>query len=80
MWDREKNDLGRGSNCFQWGGSSDGDFDTKVSLPTLSLPIGEFQQLAQRKGEGKASEGEEAGSPRPHTLQLKDRNCTQKGI
>ena len=52
MWDVAKNGQGRGSNCFWRRGSSDGDFDTKVFLPT-----GEFQQLAQRKGEGKASGG-----------------------
>lgn len=50
--------------------SSDGDFNMKASLPTLSQPTGEFQELAQRKGEGKASEGRRQGhhGPIPNSL------------
>ncbi|XP_048962306.1 modulator of macroautophagy TMEM150B isoform X4 [Canis lupus dingo] len=79
MPEREKKDQSRGSNCFG-GGRLIRWRCRHQGLPSHPEPTHwGIPAAAQRKGEGKASEGEEAGSPGPHTQQPKDRNCTQKG-
>lgn len=70
MPDREKKDQSRGSNCFQGGGSLDGDVDTKASLPTLSQPTGEFQLLPRGRERGKQVRRRKQGhqGPTPNSL------------